>query len=173
MIDQQLGQWYVHLSLLSQHSDLEPWTLTLFFTIVKNFCLDQIELDSDGTASASIIQDNVDVAIHETAHVLGMSSNSYRFFWDSETAQPRTPRPFETSTVTCVDGETRSLVLPSEDTMQFFANDNGERYASIVTPKVRTIARNQFNCQSLAGAQLENQPTGSESCTGDHWDERL
>jgi len=49
----------------------------------------------------------------------------------------------------------------------------GRRFASIVTPKVRTIARNQFDCQSLEGAQLENQPTRSESCTGDHWDERL
>ena len=102
-----------------------------------------------------------------------MSSNSYRFFWDSETGSPRTPRPFETSTVTCVDGVNRSLIIPSEDTMQFFVTDDGDRYASIVTPKVRTVARNQFNCQSLAGAQLENQPTGTESCTGDHWDERL
>jgi hypothetical protein len=72
-----------------------------------------------------------------------------------------------------VDGVNRSLIIPSEDTMQFFVTDDGDRYASIVTPKVRTIARNQFNCQSLAGAQLENQPTGTESCTGDHWDERL
>jgi Leishmanolysin len=145
--------------------------LTFYFTL-KNFCLEQIELKSDGTASESIIQDNVDVAIHEAAHVLGMSSNSYRFFWDSETGSPRTPRPFETSTVTCVDGVNRSLIIPSEDTMQFFVTDDGDRYASIVTPKVRTIARNQFNCQSMAGAQLENQPTGTESCTGDHWDER-
>jgi hypothetical protein len=137
-----------------------------------NFCLDQINLDSDGTASDAIIQDNVDVAIHETAHVLGMSSNSYRFFWDSETGKPRTERPFTTSTVTCVDGQTRTLILPSENTMKFFLAENGQRYASIVTPKVRTVARNQFNCQSLAGAQLENQPTGSDSCTGDHWDER-
>jgi leishmanolysin-like peptidase len=41
----------------------------------------------------------------------------------------------------------------------------------IVTPKVRAIARNQFDCQSLEGAKLENQPTGTDSCTGDHWDE--
>jgi len=138
-----------------------------------NFCLDQIELKEDGTASASVIHDNLDVAIHEVAHVLGMSASSYRFFWDSETGEPRTPRPFTSSTVTCVDGQTRSLVLPDENTMKFFLAENGQRYASIVTPKVRTIARNQFNCQSLPGGQLENQPTGSESCTGDHWDERL
>jgi len=138
-----------------------------------NFCLDQIELREDGTASPSIIQDNVDVAIHEAAHVLGMSSNSYRFFWDTETKEPRTKRPFSTKTVTCVDGQTRSLVLPDESTMKFFRAENGQRYASIVTPKVQAIARNQFNCKFLAGGQLENQPTGAESCTGDHWDERL
>lgn len=139
-----------------------------------NFCLDQINLQDDGTASESIIQDNVDVAIHEAAHVLGMSSNSYRFFWDSETGEPRTRRPFSTRTVDCVDGVSRTLVLPDKGTMDFFRNERtGQRYASIVTPKVRAVARNQFDCQTMAGGQLENQPTGAESCTGDHWDERL
>ena len=55
--------------------------------------------------------------------------------------------------------------------MKFAVANNGQRYAMIVTPKVRAIARNQFDCQSLEGAKLENQPTGTESCTGDHWDE--
>jgi leishmanolysin-like peptidase len=137
-----------------------------------NVCMDRIELDEDGTASPTIVEDNVDVLIHEVAHVLGHSSNSYRFYWDSETGTERTPRPFESSTVTCVDDVQRSLILPDENTMKFFQSENGQRYAAIVTPKVRAIARNQFNCQSLEGAKLENQPTGSDSCTGDHWDER-
>ncbi|KAG7370780.1 leishmanolysin-like protease [Nitzschia inconspicua] len=136
-----------------------------------NVCLNRIELNSDGTASPTVLGDNVDVMIHEVAHVLGHSSNSYRFFWDSETGTPRTPRPFESRTVTCVDDVQRSLILPDENTMKFFDAQNGQRYAAIVTPKVRSQARNQFNCQSLEGAKLENQPTGSESCTGDHWDE--
>ena len=29
--------------------------------------------------------------------------------------------------------------------------------AAIVTPRVRTVVRNHFNCQKLEGAQLENQ----------------
>ena len=57
--------------------------------------------------------------------------------------------------------------------MVFGQRQEGTRYASIVTPKVQAIARNQFDCQTLEGAPLENQPTRSESCTGDHWDERL
>jgi hypothetical protein len=137
-----------------------------------NFCLDMVDLKEDGTASDAVIQDNVDVAIHEAAHVFGMSSNSYHFFWDSDTGEPRTARPFSTQTITCVDEVTRTLILPDENTMKFFVAENGQRYASIVTPKVRTVARNQFDCQSIAGAQLENQPT-STSCYGDHWDERL
>jgi hypothetical protein len=136
-----------------------------------NVCMDQIELDSDGTASDAIVEDNVDVLIHEVAHVLGHSSNSYRFFWDSETGLERTARPFESRTVTCVDDVQRNLILPDESTMKFFQSKNGQRYAALVTPKVRAIARNQFDCQSLEGAKLENQPTGTDSCTGDHWDE--
>jgi len=138
-----------------------------------NFCLDQIKLGRDGTASDSVKEDNIDVAIHEAAHVLGMSSNSYKYFYDSETGKPRTERPFKTSTITCVDGIERTLTLPNENTMKFFVASNGQRYASIVTPRVRTVARNHFDCQTLEGAQLENQPTGAQSCTGDHWDERM
>lgn len=139
-----------------------------------NFCLEQIELESDGNAHPSILQDNVDVAIHEAAHVFGMSSNSYRSFWDpdSNPPQPRTPRPLRSVTVQCVDGVSRTLSIPAENTLKFSTAQNGQRYAAIVTPKVQTVVRNHFNCQDLEGAQLENQPTGSNSCTGDHWDER-
>ena len=136
-----------------------------------NICLDQIELDDDGTASDAITKDNIDVLIHEVAHVLGHSSNSYRFFWDSDTGTERTARPFESRTVTCVDDKERTLILPDENTMKFSQASNGQRYAALVTPKVKAVARNQFDCQSLEGAKLENQPTGSDSCTGDHWDE--
>ena len=138
-----------------------------------NFCLSQIDLNDKGTVSESITQYNVDVAVHEAAHILGMSSNSYRFFWDPETGMERTQRPFVASKIICVDGVERSLIVPNENTMKFYIATSGQRYASIVTSKVRTIARNQFNCQELEGAQLENQPTGSNSCTGDHWDERM
>ena len=138
-----------------------------------NVCLDSISVRPDGTASDAVTQDYMDVSIHEVGHVLGHSSNSYRFFWDPETGEPRTPRPFSARTVTCVNGEERSLLLPGDSTMIFETDDRGTRYASIVTPKVRQMARNQFDCQSLEGGRLENQPTRAESCTGDHWDERL
>lgn len=138
-----------------------------------NVCLDNIVLEDDGTSSEAVLQDYVDVTIHEVGHVLGHSSNSYRLFYDPDTGEPRTTRPFERRTVECVDGTTRSEVLPGESTMQFGERQDGTRFASIVTPKVATVAQNQFNCPGLEGGSLENQPTRSDSCTGDHWDERL
>uniref|UniRef100_A0A7S4MZQ4 Leishmanolysin-like peptidase n=1 Tax=Odontella aurita TaxID=265563 RepID=A0A7S4MZQ4_9STRA len=74
---------------------------------------------------------------------------------------------------TCVDGTQRREVLPDESTLRFFEDGVGRRRAEIVTEKVAQVARNQFDCQSLAGAPLENQPTSAASCVGDHWDERL
>ena len=138
-----------------------------------NVCLNNIMLNSDGTATPEVVQEFVDVSIHEVAHVLGMSSNSYRFFWDPDTGKPRTPRPFSQQTVTCVDNVMRTLYMPDNNTMQFKVEDNGSLHAYIVTPKVRAVARNQFDCQSLIGGQLENQQSGAVSCNGDHWDERL
>jgi len=139
-----------------------------------NVCLDNIELNGDGSASDAVELDYKDVSIHEVGHVLGHSSNSYRFFYDPDTGSPRTARPFSSRTVKCVDGTSRTQLLPGISTMVFGEREEtGTLYASIVTPKVRAIARNQFNCQDLEGAPLENQPTRSESCTGDHWDERL
>ena len=83
-----------------------------------NFCLDQIKIDSNGgQPSDAVKQDNVDVAVHEAAHILGMSSNAFRYFYDSDTGKPRTSRPFKTQTVTCVDGTTRTEILPSENTV--------------------------------------------------------
>ena len=138
-----------------------------------NVCLDNIEVNADGSISDVVTDDYVDVCIHEVGHVLGMSSNSYRFFYDPDTGKARTGRPFTARSVTCVDGTQRSQILPGESTMLFGSRQDGTRYASIVTDKVRQIARNQFDCPTLEGASLENQPTRTDSCTGDHWDERL
>jgi len=120
-----------------------------------NFCLDQIQLNADGTANEADIVENTSVGIHEMCHVLGMSSNSYRYFWDITTGKPRTARPFKTSTVTCVTGVQQTLALPDTNTMTFSIASNGQRYATIVTPTVQTIVRNHFNCPSLSGARLE------------------
>lgn len=120
-----------------------------------NFCVNQVQVDTDGSAHESVISDNVDVAIHEAGHVLGMSSNSYRFFWDPSTGKPRTARPIRATSVTCVDGTTKMAFVPDENTLIFSESNRGVRSATIVTEKVKTVAQNQFNCDQIAGAQLE------------------
>lgn len=133
-----------------------------------NVCLDNIQLNADGTASEQVTRDYMDVTLHEVGHVLGHASTSYRYFYDPDTGEPRTTRPFSTSTQECVNGVSKTTYFPATNTLEFFTSNSGQRYAAIVTPKVKTVARNQFNCQTLPGGQLENQPTGANSCTGDH-----
>ena len=50
-----------------------------------------------------------------------------------------------------------TVPLPSTDIMTFETVRNGVRVAHVVTPTVRQIVRNQFDCQSLQGAELESE----------------
>jgi len=137
-----------------------------------NFCIDQVKVDDEGFSTKLFTDEIVGATIYEIGHILGISSNSFPFFYDSISGLPRTHRPVQRREITCVDGSTRFGLIPSENTLQFFSDMNSQRYAAIVTPKVITVARNHFNCQSLMGVPLENQPQSS-SCTGDQWEQRL
>jgi hypothetical protein len=145
-----------------------------------NFCLPLIILEQPDDVldervfeySLDQTKDTLSVAIHETGHVLGMNSFLFRFFRDAETGEPLTPRPFVPRTVECVDGSSRTLVLPSEKVIRSDVTQTGRIYFDVITPRVATVARNHFNCQELPGARLENQRVGG-SCFGSHWDERL
>lgn len=157
-----------------------------------NFCLDNIEsalnneineIDTYEVLSSTqgyITKETEDrilgVAVHELAHILGLSDDLFKYFRDSKTGDPLTPRPFDTREVSCVDGSKRQLQMASTKTIEqrIGTNNNGEFvYFDLVTPSVTAMARNQFGCQELKGARLENQPTNRKSCTGAHWDERL
>jgi hypothetical protein len=43
----------------------------------------------------------------------------------------------------------------------------------IVTPTVLKMVRSYFGCETMTGAELENQPTSSTDCFGSHWEERI
>eukprot|EP00571_Detonula_confervacea_P016006 CAMPEP_0172307978 /NCGR_PEP_ID=MMETSP1058-20130122/8715_1 /TAXON_ID=83371 /ORGANISM="Detonula confervacea, Strain CCMP 353" /LENGTH=1040 /DNA_ID=CAMNT_0013020301 /DNA_START=40 /DNA_END=3162 /DNA_ORIENTATION=+ len=119
-----------------------------------------------------MIQYSVGVAVHEIGHVLGVTSDSLAFFRHPLTGHPLTRRPFELSTVTCVNGERTAYVgMPGPQVMQEGRHEGtGSRYFEVVTPTVQRVVRNHFNCQSMKGARLENQPTSSD-CFGSHFDE--
>lgn len=121
----------------------------------------------------SVIGSSINVAIHELGHVLGVSSDSLSYYRHPLTGVPLTPRPFTLSAVTCVNGEEMIyLGKPPPSVLSEGFTSRGTRHYEVATPTVRSVVRNQFNCPTLKGARLENQPTGS-NCFGSHWDERL
>lgn len=110
----------------------------------------------------------------EIGHVIGVTSDSLAYFRHPLTGHPLTRRPFEVSTVTCVNGETTTYVgMPGPTVLQEGRHEGtGGRYFEVVTPTVQRVVRNHFNCDRMKGARLENQPTGND-CFGSHWDEML
>jgi len=111
---------------------------------------------------------------HEFTHILGMNSYDFPFFYSHETKQPRTPRdqwnrPPEKE-VLCVDGTRQTVLAASEDTLKPVTTANGYIAYEVVTKTVKNVVRNQFDCHTMVGGRLENQPTGDTDCFGSHWD---
>jgi leishmanolysin-like peptidase len=148
-----------------EHSNL-PKVLMSNLILESNVEREQFTAEDKAVADLSLI------ATHEVGHVLGVTSELFLFFRDPTTGEPLTPRPFQEKIVTCVNGSSLPLIFPAENTVQASFSSQGRLYYDLVTPRIRTVVRNQFDCQTLSGARLENNPT-SESCTGDHFDERL
>lgn len=134
------------------------------------------------------LQTNIMLTMHELGHALGFNSVSLAHFrrWDGT---PITPRDPETGEIPLVEiectgpvGQRRrgTVALPSEEILQFRTVRGGVRVAEVVTPSVRQVARNHFDCQNLTGAELESGEflplstnPGETSCIGDHWERRL
>ena len=72
--------------------------------------------------------------------------------------------------VTCPDGSSGQYRLPSNSTLRLSV-ERGGMVARLVTPRVASVARDIFNCSSLEGAELENQPTAYGTCWGSHWEQ--
>ena len=132
-----------------------------------NFCPDSLSTDP------ALWVTQKSTAVHELLHAIGFSSTSFSLFrFDDGT--PRTPRladglPADT-TVTCHDGSSRTNVQVSSNTI-VVSQARGTYVTQLVTPRVRSVARDIFGCQTLAGAEIENQPT-TYSCYGSHWEQR-
>lgn len=87
------------------------------------------------------------VLAHEMIHALGFTESMFNL-----TRRPDgSPRP-------------QSEVVAS-------AVIDGRTVSRLITPRVRDAARAHFGCDSLAGAQLENE--GSEGSAGSHWEYNL
>jgi hypothetical protein len=115
------------------------------------------------------LPDYTDVAVHEMAHLLVFTDWLYKYFRTPD-GTPRTPRPFQDETRACADGSTLKAKFPSRTTVNTTFNSEGRLTLQITTPRVAQVARNQFGCDSMTGARLEDQ---SGTCLGSHWHERL
>lgn len=96
---------------------------------------------------------------HEFAHILGMSSYDFPYYYSHATGLPRTPRdewgrPPEVESL-CVDGTRRVVPVASESTLRSATTPNGYVAYEIVTETVRNVVRNQFDCRRVDGARLE------------------
>ena len=135
---------------------------------IVDFCYSSFDIGANAVRSkAETRQMLIEVAIHEIGHVIGLRSNDMAFYYDREKGIPRTPRPVNPQgDIECVTGKMSSQLggetyKPASSTLKFGAHYPGIRYFEVVTPTVRRVAQNHFNCSSMEGLRLENQPTSN------------
>lgn len=131
---------------------------------------------------------NIMIVLHELGHALGFNAVSLAHFRrpNGTAYTERDPNTGEIpiTEIECTgpvgQRQTANVTLPSEDILQFRTVRGGVRVAEVVTPSVRQVARNHFDCQELPGAELESGEflplstnPGKVSCLGDHWERRL
>ena len=127
-----------------------------------------IELSSNNGEGRSHRQKLDEVLQHELAHILGMSGSTMPYWRDaSNGGKPYTDRPLVETEVTCINGETESIIMPSTNTVREGTSKTGVRYFEVVTPTVRNVLANQFDCEDVTGARLDNNEY--YNCIGSHW----
>jgi hypothetical protein len=101
------------------------------------------------------------IMLHELLHILGITAYSFAYWYDSDTGQPRSPRPL-------LHNRGCGYMTPSNSTVRISpATSRGPRHYEIVTPMVKAVVEAQFNCSNRDfGGRLEN----FGNCFGTHFD---
>eukprot|EP00937_MAST-01D_sp_MAST-1D-sp2_P003096 g3096.t1 len=146
-----------------------------------NFCPKMLSIASKDW------DEQLSTAVHEIGHALGFAADSLAYFRAPD-GTPLTPRDNtglpEMRTFDCPGAAgRRRLRLPAcagpgcgsvpKWPVLKFATERGVRVVKVVTPHVKRVVREFFNCSTLDGAELENQHTSARACFGSHWEERL
>jgi hypothetical protein len=117
----------------------------------------------------------VSLQLGEMAIALGATSDLFSFYTDITTGLPV---GYAVTTDTCLDG-TAVLGgrLPANVQKNSYGDSITKDFFEVTTPLVTQVVRNIFDCQSMTGARLENQPfkpsASDGNCIGDGWDMRL
>jgi hypothetical protein len=137
-----------------------------------NFCPGAVD------TSASARDGQLSTAVHELLHALGFSSSSWPLFRDTDgfPGTPRTPREADglpaRTTRPCTDGSTASNVLAIGESTLVVKAERGNVVNKIVTPRVVSVARDVFGCDSLDGVEVccagaaEGCAGAAEGCAG-------
>jgi leishmanolysin-like peptidase len=144
-------------------------------TGIVSICLDRVNLAIGApVVSEEEIQRLISLYLGEMAVALGATSDLFGYYKDVTTGKDVVG--YALTEATCLDGsDPPNGVIPGN--VQANTYGDGKTFFEITTPTVTQVVRNIFNCQSMTGARLENQPfkpSGKDgTCIGDGWDMRL
>lgn len=134
-----------------------------------NLCPDR--LDPDPRHYSNLIS----TVKHEIYHALGFSAGLYAFYRD-QNGEPYTPRekhglPPYNDRYNLYQWSPRVVKKIERKDWAVRKGRISHAVQMIVTPRVRDAVRDHFNCDSLEGAEIENQ--GGVGTEFTHWEKRL
>lgn len=155
-----------------------------------NICLNALRISNNKSIEPTSLLELEDILTHEFIHVMALNSALFKYFRSAYDNRPLTPRSFTlfgtsqnfgSRTFNCVNKKGNQVLSEISDNTITYKTENVKTgsgvetrgYYEIVLPTVAQVVRNQFNCLSLQGARLENQPTSETDCIGSHFDERF
>ncbi|GMF11163.1 unnamed protein product [Phytophthora lilii] len=136
---------------------------------MANFCPSQISTAEEDYEA------QVATAMHEITHALGFSAQFFPYMRYPD-GTPRTPRDASGRPPTYTEGfcpngsPIEYYIEPSTNTVQH-VTERGHVVAKMVTPNVAAFVKAHFRCESLIGAEIEQQD--DNGCLGSHWEERI
>ncbi|KAL3665087.1 hypothetical protein V7S43_009720 [Phytophthora oleae] len=136
---------------------------------MANFCPSQISTATEDYEA------QVSTAMHEMTHALGFSAQFFPLMRYPD-GTPRTPRdsngrPPTYTSGSCPNGSPIDYyIAPSSNTVQH-STERGHVVSKMVTPNVAAFVKAHFGCDSVVGAEIEQQD--GTGCLGSHWEERI
>ncbi|KAL7470963.1 hypothetical protein ACHAXS_011251 [Conticribra weissflogii] len=154
---------YAHVCTFDQHMRPISGNLVL--------CLDQIDATRFEVSEEEVLRITSTVTM-EIGKILGLSPALFRYFRDPQNGKPWGATK---QNVICVDGSEQTHLIPnilrsSFDLGNANRHDEAAIFYEVISPTVRQVVRNHFDCQRLGGARLDT--LGSSSCFGDYFDSR-